>query len=203
MTDILILLFPASTQILKWSTEKYLNTAFSFVADQLVKVIFNKSLIFGFEPSHQISNLILNKLFVWHLIWRLLKTCKQKHFSGYQTRTEIAAEQWPLRKPSLGGITVRVWASEGLAIYRQSSSIEQLFHNCYRIEAKQQSETRSKSSMNLMPRISIAKQLSKNPKQYCHSLLPLLLALPLLVFFSIVLTSAQKKIFCIFHYRAL
>ena len=39
----------------------------------------------------------------------------------------------------------------------QSSSIKQLFHNCNRIEAKQQSDTRSKSSTNLILRISIAR----------------------------------------------
>ena len=48
---------------------------------------------------------------------------------------------------------------EGLAVYTigKRSSIKQLSPNCDRIEAKQQSDTRSKSTMNLILRILIAK----------------------------------------------
>ena len=54
------------------------------------------------------------------------------------------------------GRSVKAWGACNL-YYWQSSSVKQLFSNCDRIEAKQQSNMRSKSSTNLIPRISIAK----------------------------------------------
>ena len=56
-------------------------------------------------------------------------------------------------------------------LYWQSSSMKQLFHNCNRIEAEQQTDgAKCKSSMNLILRILlIAKRLSCNPESCRHS----------------------------------
>ena len=56
-------------------------------------------------------------------------------------------------------------------LYWQSSSMKQLFHNCNRIEAEQQSDgAKGKSSMNLILRILlIAERLSCNPESWRHS----------------------------------
>ena len=68
----------------------------------------------------------------------------------------LPRELWPLRNQEVSSrlITVKAWGACYL-YYRQSSSIKQLVRNCNRIEAKQQSGTRSKSSTNLILRISI------------------------------------------------
>ena len=160
----------------------------------MAKVVFNTSRIWSPKSNHQILNLFLNKLFVWHLIWKLRRNCKQKYFSCYWTIRKFAGGLWPQRKLDISSGVRTVRASGACDLYYwQSSSIKQLFRNCDRIEAKQQSKTRSKGSTNLILRILIAKQRSNNPKQ-CRCSLPFACVSILLL-----LTSARKKkIFCVF-----
>ena len=65
----------SNSEMINWRLSGY--SIFCLVAGQIENVVFNKRLILGLKPSYQISNLLLNKLFVWHLIWKLQSNCKQ------------------------------------------------------------------------------------------------------------------------------